>query len=201
MKVSLGAKTLLYPTPVLVVGTYDERGRANVMAAAWGGVACSNPPCVSISLRAATASHANIVARGAFTISLPSEANAAQADYVGMVSGRDHDKFGELGLTPIASEVVDAPYVGEFPLVLECRVLETHELGMHTQFIGEVIDTKVDEGFVGDGKVVDVEQLNPIMFMPDSRLYYKLGGLVGKAYTIGKGLGQQGHDRETAGDG
>ncbi len=72
---------------------------------------------------------------------------------------------------------------------------------MHTQFIGEVIDTKVDEGFVGDGEVVDVEQLNPIMFMPDSRLYYGLGALVGKAYTIGKGLGQQGHDRETAGDG
>ncbi len=82
MKVSLGAKTLLYPTPVLVVGTYDERGRANVMAAAWGGVAgARNPPCVSISLRAATASHANIVSRGAFTISLPSEANAAEAHY------------------------------------------------------------------------------------------------------------------------
>ncbi len=192
MKTSLGAKTLLYPAPVLVVGTYDEHGRANVMTAAWGGVACSRPPCVSVSLRAATASHANIVARGAFTISLPSEANTAQADYVGIVSGRDHDKFEELGLTPVASDVVDAPYVGEFPLVLECRLVETHELGLHTQFIGEVIDAKVEEALVGEGQKVDIERLKPIMFTVDSAVYYGLGSSIGKAYSIGKGLDERG---------
>ena len=63
LKTSMGAKTLIYPTPVLVVGTYDAEGEPNVMTAAWGGVACSNPPCVSVSLRAATASHGNIMER------------------------------------------------------------------------------------------------------------------------------------------
>jgi flavin reductase (DIM6/NTAB) family NADH-FMN oxidoreductase RutF len=193
VKTSLGAKTLLYPTPVMVVGTYDEHGHANVMTAAWGGVACSRPPCVSVSLRAATASHANIVARGAFTISLPSEANATQADFIGLVSGRDHDKFKELGLTAIASDLVDAPYVGEFPLALECRLVATHELGLHTQFIGEVVDAKVDAALVGEGQTVDVERLRPIVYTPGPGLYYGLGNLIGKAFSMGKGLDHPDH--------
>jgi len=192
MKTSLGAKTLLYPAPVLVVGTYDESGCANMMTAAWGGVACSRPPCVSVSLRAATASHSNIVTRGAFTISLPSERSAAQADYVGIVSGRDHDKFEELGLTPVASDLVDAPYVGEFALVLECRLFATHELGLHTQFIGEVVDVKVDEELVDEDRKVNIERLRPILFAPDSGLYYGLGDLIGRAFSMGKGLGRTG---------
>lgn len=188
MKTSLGAKILLYPTPVMVVGTYDEQGRANIMTAAWGGVVCSQPPCVSVSLRAARASHANIVAKGAFTISLPSEAYIAQADYAGIVSGRDHDKFEDLGLTPVAGDLVNAPYVAEFPLVLECKLVATHELGVHTQFVGEIVDAKVDTELLDAGQKVDIERLKPVMFTPDSGLYYGLGELLGKAYTIGKEL-------------
>lgn len=190
MKKSLGAKTLLYPTPVLVVGTYDADGRANVMTAAWGGVACSKPPCVTISLRAATASHGNIMARKAFTISLPSEANAAQADYVGLVSGRDHDKFEELGLTAVRSDLVDAPYVDEFPLVLECSVVGVHELGLHTQFIGEVRDVKVDDALLDADGHIDLDRLKPILFAMDPGTYYAIGALVGKAHSMGKDLGE-----------
>ena len=188
MKKSMGAKTILYPTPVLVVGTYDADGNANAMTAAWGGVACSKPPCVSVSLRAATASHGNIMARKAFTISLPGEANAAQADYCGVVSGRDHDKFAELGLTAIRSELVDAPYIAEFPLVLECAVVAVHELGLHTQFIGEIRDVKVDESVLDGSGGIDLAQLAPIMYMMGAGGYYAVGDLVGKAYSIGKEL-------------
>lgn len=189
MKKSLGAKTILYPTPVLVVGSYDAEGRANAMTAAWGGVACSAPPCVSVSLRAATASHGNIMAREAFTISLPGEANAAQADYFGIVSGRDHDKFVESGCTAVRSDLVDAPYVGEFPLVLECRVVAVHELGLHTQFIGEILDVKADESVLTAAGGIDLELLAPIMFMMGAQSYHGVGGLVGKAYSIGKSIG------------
>jgi len=186
MKKSLGAKTLLYPTPVLVVGSYNAEGKPNAMTAAWGGVACSKPPCVAISLRAATASHGNIMARKAFTISLPGEANAAEADYFGLVSGRDHDKFADLGLTAVRSELVDAPYVGEFPLVLECKVVEVHELGLHTQFIGEVLDVKADDTVLTAAGGVDIERLKPILFAIGSQAYYGVGEMVGKAYSIGK---------------
>ena len=188
MKKSLGAKTLLYPTPVLVVGSYNAEGKPNAMTAAWGGVACSKPPCVAISLRAATASHGNIMARKAFTISLPGEANAAEADYFGLVSGRDHDKFADLDLTAVRSELVDAPYVGEFPLVLECKVVEVHELGLHTQFIGEVVDVKADESVLTPEGGMNLEALKPIMFLMGAQAYYGVGELIGKAYAIGKDI-------------
>jgi len=185
VKTSVGAKTLIYPTPVLVVGTYDVAGKPNLMTAAWGGVACSNPPCVSVSLRAATASHGNIMARKAFTISLPDEAHVAEADYAGLVSGRDHDKFAEAGLTAVRSDLVDAPYVDEFPLVLECKVVAVHELGLHTQFIGEVIDAKIDDSVLQEGHV-DLTKLRPILWSMDPSSYFGIGELVGKAWTIGK---------------
>ena len=186
MKQSLGAKTLIYPTPVLVVGSYDADGRPNVMTAAWGGIACSKPPCVSVSLRAATATHGNIVARKAFTISLPNGAQVAAADYFGLVSGRKVDKFAATGLTPARSELVDAPYVAEFPLVVECEVTEVHELGLHTQFIGEVKDVKIDEACLDDDGHIDVGKLDPLAFAPDTGAYFVLGALAGRAYSVGK---------------
>ena len=188
MKKSLGAKTILYPTPVMVVGSYDAAGRANVMTAAWGGIACSKPPCVSVSLRSATASHGNIMARKAFTVSLPSEGHAAQADYFGIVSGRDQDKFKVSGLTAVPSDVVDAPYVGEFPFVLECAVVAVHELGLHTQFVGEIKDVKVDDALLGVDGRVDLDRLRPILYVPDHQAYHAVGAFVGKAFSMGKGL-------------
>jgi flavin reductase (DIM6/NTAB) family NADH-FMN oxidoreductase RutF len=188
VKKSLGAKTLLFPTPVLVVATYDADGKANAMTAAWGGVACSKPPCVSVSLRAATASHGNIMTRQAFTINLPGESNTTAADYFGIVSGRDHDKFAESGLTAVASDLVDAPYIADFPLALECKVVAVHELGLHTQFIGEVIDVKIDESVLAENGHVDLEKLRPILFAMDPGAYYGIGEMVGKAYTIGKAI-------------
>ena len=186
MKQSLGAKTLLYPTPVLVVGSYHADGRPNVMTAAWGGIACSKPPCICVSLRAATATHGNIVARKAFTISLPSREQAAAADYFGLVSGRKLDKFAATGLTPVPAQFVDAPYVAEFPLVVECAVVQVHELGLHTQFIGEVKDVKIDEACLDAQGHVDVRRLDPLAFAPEASAYFALGSLIGPAYSLGK---------------
>jgi flavin reductase (DIM6/NTAB) family NADH-FMN oxidoreductase RutF len=80
MKNSLGAKTILPTTPVWVVGTYDKEGKPNVMTAAWGGICCSQPPCIYVSLRKATYTYSNILERKAFTVSIPSEAYAKEAD-------------------------------------------------------------------------------------------------------------------------
>jgi flavin reductase (DIM6/NTAB) family NADH-FMN oxidoreductase RutF len=83
MKKSLGAKTLVYPTPVFVVGTYDPQGKPNVATASWGGICCSRPPCVAVSLRKATYTYGNIIERKAFTISIPSEAHVQAVDHFG----------------------------------------------------------------------------------------------------------------------
>ena len=185
MKKSLGAKTLLYPTPVSVVGTYNREGTPNIMTAAWVGVCCSRPPCVSVSLRKATYTYGNIVERRAFTISIPSEKYVKETDYVGIASGRDVDKFSNAKLTPAKSEVVDAPYVEEFPLVLECKLLHTIEIGLHTQFIGEIVDVKADEAVLDNG-IPDMKKVNPILFVPEARTYYGVGSFLGKAFSIGK---------------
>ena len=186
MKKSLGAKTLLYPTPVLVVGTYDKAGTPNAAVVAWGGICCSTPPCVAISLRKATYSYGNIVERKAFTISIPSESHARDADYFGMASGRNGNKFVATGLTPIKSELVDAPYVSEFPLVLECKLLHTIEIGLHTEFIGEILDVKISEAAVDKDGVPDVEKIRPMIFSPGNGAYYGVGSFLGKAFSIGR---------------
>ncbi|MDA8089345.1 MAG: flavin reductase family protein [Nitrospiraceae bacterium] len=184
---SLGAKVLFYPTPVMIVGTYDREGRPNVMTAAWGGVCCSAPPSMAVSLRKVTYSYGNLIERKAFTISIPGEQHMKEADYFGMVSGKNVDKFKETGLTPVRSQVVDAPYVGEFPLILELRLLQTVEIGLHTQFIGEIMDIKADVSVLSEnGTTPDIEKIRPLIFTPESRFYYGVGRQLGKAFSIGK---------------
>ena len=186
MKKSLGAKTIVYPCPVLIVGTYDANGKPNVMTVAWGGICCSVPPCIAVSLRKATYSYQSIVQRKAFTVSVPSERYVKEADYFGLASGKTEDKFAVTGLTPIRSDLVDAPYVGEFPLVLECRLAHTFELGLHTQFVGEILDVKIDEDALNAAGSPDIEELLPIIFATDVRTYHGVGRFLGKAFSIGK---------------
>jgi flavin reductase (DIM6/NTAB) family NADH-FMN oxidoreductase RutF len=188
MKQSLGAKTLLFPTPVLLVGTYDHEGKPNLMNAAWGGICCSQPPCIAVSLRKATYSHGSIVERQAFTISIPSEEQIRQADFVGITSGRDSDKFAVAGLTAVKSQLVDAPYGAEFPLVLECRLLHTLEIGLHTQFVGEIIDVKADAAVLGDDGLPDILKIRPMVFDTGHRGYHGIGPLLGQAFSVGKEL-------------
>jgi flavin reductase (DIM6/NTAB) family NADH-FMN oxidoreductase RutF len=186
MKKSIGARPLVLPTPVWAVGSYDEDGRPNVMTAAWGGICCSKPPCVAVSLRKATYSYGNIKARGAYTVSVPSETHAKEADFFGTVSGRNEDKFARTGLTPIRSDLVDAPYIKEFPLVLECKVIHVIEIGLHTQFVGEILDVKADEAVLGDKGLPVLDRVKPLIYGPEVRAYYVTGRSIGEAYKLGK---------------
>jgi flavin reductase (DIM6/NTAB) family NADH-FMN oxidoreductase RutF len=188
MKKSVGAKPLLFPTPVLMIGTYDQAGKPNLMNAAWGGICCSQPPCVAVSLRKATYSHACIIERKAFTVGIACEAKMSQADYVGIASGRDVDKFAVTGLTPVRSELVDAPYAAEFPVVLECRLLQVVEIGLHTQFIGEIIDVKADTDVFGEDDLLDIMKIKPLIFDTSHRGYHGVGPLLGRAFSVGKEL-------------
>jgi flavin reductase (DIM6/NTAB) family NADH-FMN oxidoreductase RutF len=186
MKKSLGAKTLLFPTPVLIVGSYDAEGVPNAMNAAWGGIACSEPPCVTISVRKPRKTYENILLKKAFTVNIPSEKHMKEADYFGIVSGKTEDKFKATGLTPVKSDLVDAPYIKEFPLVLECVLKETHDLGAHTQFIGEIKDVKAEESVFNAKGFPDPEKMKAFMFDPATGAYYATGKFLGQAFTVGK---------------
>jgi flavin reductase (DIM6/NTAB) family NADH-FMN oxidoreductase RutF len=188
MKISLGADTLIYPTPTWLVGTYDTAGKPNLMAVAWGGICCSKPPCVAVSLRKATYSYQSLQQRKAFTVCVPSVDQVRQADYCGMASGRAADKFAACGFTPIRSALVDAPYPEECPMVLECKLLHTLEIGLHTQFVGEILDVKVDQSSLGPDGLPEIDKVRPFIFTPGRRTYHAVGPMIGKAFEIGKEL-------------
>jgi flavin reductase (DIM6/NTAB) family NADH-FMN oxidoreductase RutF len=180
MKISQGANTLAVPTPVWLVGTYDGEDKANIMAAAWAGICNSDPPCVQVSLREARHTYKAIIERKAFTISVPGEEYWRETDYAGMVSGKDANKFGDTVFTPVKSDLVDAPYVEECGMVMECRLRETVNLGTHVMVIGEILDVKVDEEALTDG-APDIQLMKPFIYSPGDGGYHSLGVRIGDA--------------------
>jgi flavin reductase (DIM6/NTAB) family NADH-FMN oxidoreductase RutF len=188
MKISIGPKTSLYPDPVLIVGTYDREGNPNAMTAAWGGICCSNPPSIAVSVQPPRHTFTALMEQKAFTVSIPSTKHVKEVDYLGVTSGKNTNKFADTGLTPVRSELVNAPYVGEFPVVLECDVIRIFDLGMHTQFIGEIIDVKVDEGVMGPDGKPDVQKIKPFCYDHLRQEYYGIGKVVGKAFSDGRML-------------
>ncbi len=156
------------------------------MAASWGGICCSDPPCVAVSLRKSTRSYASLIERQAFTINVPTEKQVKLVDYVGLVSGHDTDKFEATGLTAVRSQIVDAPYIQECPLILECKVLHVFDLGMHTQFVGQVMDVKAEEGVLDSRGMPDMLKVLPIVFSPANQVYYGIGRTLGQGFSMGK---------------
>ncbi len=188
MKKSLGAKALLPITPVMLVGTYDDDNKPNLMAAAWTGICCGKPPCLNVSLRAATYSHRWIMQNQVFTLIPACEGFLAETDYMGIASGREVNKFEACGLSALEGSEVKAPYVDEWPMAVECKVVHVAELGLHTMFVGQVMDIKLDEAYINDKGLPDINKLRPIVYTPENRTYFGVGEELGGAYSVGMPL-------------
>jgi len=188
-KRSLGALPLLYPLPVFLVAIYDVDGKPNAMTAAWGGICSSDPLSLTVSVRPERWTHDALLARKAFTVCIAPENMAVAADYVGIASGRRYDKFPIAGFTPVRAEKVNAPYIAECPVVLECSLAQTVRLVVHTMMIGTILDVKADEDCLdASGEFPDIFKVSPLIFDSGSRCYYSVGRLVGPAFSIGKTL-------------
>ncbi len=188
MKKSFGATTIAYPTPVWVVGTYGKDKKPNLMTVAWGGIVCSNPPCLSISVRKSRLTYENIMLKKCFTINVATEDFAKEADLCGIISGKDVNKFAQCKLTPAKSDLIDAPFIREFPLVVECRLIKDADLGSHTLFIGRIMDVKAEIEITDEKGQISIELLRPLIFAPSTITYHGVGGCFGQAYTLGKSL-------------
>jgi flavin reductase (DIM6/NTAB) family NADH-FMN oxidoreductase RutF len=188
-KIALKPAPVLQPHPVLLVGTFGEDGKPNLMNAAWGGICCSDPPSVAVSLREATLTYHNILFSEAFTVGIPSKKFVEAADYVGIVSGRDRDKFKDAGLTPLASVKVNAPIVAELPFSLECKLKEHHKLGTHTIFIGEIVGILADEAVVNAAGHPDIEKTQAILWGGfGNNHYFAVGEKLAQSFSVGKKL-------------
>lgn len=184
MRKNFGAKTALYPMPVLILAAWGADGVANAMNAAWGGISEEREISVCISEDHKTTE--NILAHGAFTVSMATADYVAECDYVGIVSGNDvPDKLARCGLHAEPAEHVDAPLIRELPMALECK-LKSYD-PESCRLVGEIVNVCADESVLTEGKV-DVAKLRPITYDGLTHGYYVLGEKVGQAFSDGNAL-------------
>ena len=181
MRRNFGAKPILYPQPVFIIATYNDDGTADAMNAAWGGVSDSNQITMCISATHRTTR--NVLARGAFTVSMGTADTVVACDYVGLVSGeKEPAKLEKAGFHPVKSEFVDAPLIAELPMALECRLVSYDPESC--RMVGEIVNVCAEEGVLTDGKV-DPAKLRPITFDGQNNTYLVLGEKVGDAFSDG----------------
>ena len=184
MRKNFGSKSWLYPMPVLIIAAYDEAGVPNAMNAAWGGMFTDEHIGICISQGHKTTK--NILATGAFTVSMATAEQVVACDYVGIVSGnRERDKVAKAGFTTERSEVVNAPIIKELPMTLECEMVSYDEESCH--LVGRIVNVSADESILTDGKI-DYAKLRPITYDPVNHHYVELGAKAGNAFSDGKKL-------------
>ena len=178
MKQSWKPGTMIYPLPAVLVSCGETDGEQNLFTVAWTGTVCTNPPMCYISVRPERHSYEIIKRTGEFVINLTNSKLARATDWCGVRSGRDYDKFAEMGLTAEAAAVVKAPVVAESPVAIECRVKQIIPLGSHDMFLADVVNVLVDEEYINSetGKL-ELERADMITYSHGE--YFRLGEAIG----------------------
>ncbi len=178
MRKDLGNKMNFLPLPVLMIGTYDKDGKANVMNAAWGGIYDYGKIYIALSKHKTTE---NLELKKAFTVGFATKKTEEISDYFGVVSGNKEDKIAKTGVHVTKSNFVDAPIIEEYPLTLECTV-DSFEDG---ELIGNVVNCSVDEEYLDENGKIDIDKMEIITFDMVSNTYRVLGEVVGNAFKDG----------------
>ncbi len=181
MRKNFGAKPILYPQPVFIIGSYDENSKADAMNAAWGGISESNE--ISMCLSAGHKTVKNILVKKAFTVSMATADTVVPCDYVGIVSGnKEPQKLEKAGFHAVKSEFVDAPVFEELPMAVECKLISYDP--ETCRMVGEIVNVCAEESVLTNGKI-DPMKLRPITFDGMNNEYYVLGEKVGNAFSDG----------------
>ncbi len=184
MKKDLGVKPYLFPMPVLMIATYGNDNSVDVMNMAWGGICAEN--MVSLNIDEEHKTSENIKNNGSFTLSIADIPHIAEADFFGIASGNKMtDKFERSGLTAIKSQKINAPIIEEFPLTLECRVVEAKQEVYGFHVIGEIVGVLADESVLDENGNVNPSLLNAFVFDQFQNGYYAIGEKVGQAWNAG----------------
>ncbi|MBP1756168.1 MAG: flavin reductase protein [Firmicutes bacterium] len=176
---------MLYPIPAVMVSCASETYKPNIITIAWAGTVCSSPAMVSISVRKERFSYNIIKESGEFVINLVTRELVKQADYCGVRSGREIDKFKEMKLTPSKSTKISAPGIVESPVNIECVVKQIIPLGSHDMFLAEVVGVTVDKRYMDEKGRFHLNKSGLIVYSHGE--YYALGDLLGKfGYSVKK---------------
>lgn len=178
--------TMIYPLPAALISCGNDPENYNLLTVSWVGTICSNPPMCYISVRPERHSYQLIKDSGEFVINLTNEAMAFAADWCGVRSGRDYDKFDNMKLTPEKAEMIQAPMIKESPLCIECKVKEVISLGSHDMFIANVVNIQADKRYI-DPKTDTFDLAKAKLIAYSHGHYYKLGEEIGKfGWTVKK---------------
>ena len=187
MKKALGAIPAVFPMPVLMVAAYDENEKVNVMNVAWGQI-CDDDKII-LFIGEGKRTWLNIKASRAFTVALADRDHMDAADFFGIASGNNiDDKFERTGYHAVKSDKVHAPIIEEFPLVMECELLDILDTEYVSGIVGRIVNVKAEESVLGAKGKVDPEKLNALIFDQFQHGYYVTGEKVGKAWNAGAAI-------------
>ena len=186
-KIVIGPGTLIYPQPALLVGA-NVNDKPNFLAVAWAGIACENPPMISIAIRHIRYTLIGIKQNMTFSVNVPAIDMVRETDYCGIVSGSEVNKIKVCRFKVFYGKLGSAPLIEQCPVNLECKVVHILDLGSHSLIVGRIEETHISESCLTDGKP-DIDKIKPFSYItdPDSQ-YQALGEVIGKAYSIGKEL-------------
>lgn len=176
---------MLYPVPAVMVSCGRQGEKANIITVAWAGTICSDPVMVSVSIRPERYSYGIIKETGEFVVNLVNNRLVFAADYCGVKSGRDVDKFREMQLTPLPSRQVGAPGIAESPVCLECKVTQVIPLGTHDMFLAQVVGVTVDEQYMDEKGKFHLNSAGLVAYSHGE--YFELGKKLGSfGYSVRK---------------
>ena len=181
-KKKLGPQILVYPMPAVLVGA-DVDKKPNFMTAAFCNIMAFKPPALSVGIQKIRYTMKGIETNGTFSVNIPSASLVKEVDRCGLYSGRNKDKSKTFNT--FYGVLKTAPLIEECPLNLECRVKHTLDLGSHLLIVGEIVETHITETCLTDGKA-DPEKIDPLVYIPTIRKYYRLGEFVADAFKVGK---------------
>lgn len=187
-KKQLGPSTNLFPMPTLLVAVKTGEGKANIVTIAWAGIVAGDPPMMALDIATSHYSYPFIQREGNFSVNVPKSTQAVEADYCGIVSGKDDpDKPATCGFTLVPGTKSSSLIIAECPLNFECRVVQTVPAGSSSFLLAEILETHVDEAALNAKGEPVATLLDPLVFTPDGQ-YFKLGENVAHAFSVGKKL-------------
>lgn len=182
MKKNIKKDLIMAPMPVLIIGTYDKNGVPNAMNAAWGTQCDMNAITIFLSKHKTTE---NLKAKKAFTVAFATKETLVESDYFGIESGKGINKIEKAGFHARKSEFVDAPVFEEYPVTLECNVLEMADDEDGYRLVGQVINVVAEESALDEKGRVDLGKINVISYDSATHSYRVIGDVVGRAFHDG----------------